>query len=80
MNQSIDSLIREQKISPEIGTSLINDSAYMYEIKQNLVQVAQTVVSIFISEAIEAERELTLDKGELLEAIRPDSVDKNRSL
>ena len=80
MNQSIDNLIREQKISPEIGTSLINDSAYMYEIKQHLVQVAQTVVSLYISEAIEAERELTLDKGELLEVIRPDSVDKHRSL
>ena len=77
MNQSIDSLIREQKISPEIGTSLINDSAYMYEIKQHLVKVAQTVVSLYISEAIEAQWQLTLDKGELLEVIHPDSVDKN---
>ncbi len=76
MNRSIDNLIREQKISPEVGTSLINDSAYMYKIKQDLVKVAQTVVELYMPEAAESERELILDKGELLEAIRPEATDK----
>jgi phosphate:Na+ symporter len=76
MNQTIDSLIREQKISPEMGTSLINDSAYMYNIKQNLMKTAETVFVMKRKDFIEAERLLSLDKTELLDVINPDSSRK----
>ena len=79
MNQAIDSLIREQKISPENGTSLINDSAYMYNIKQNLMKMAETVFVMKQDEFIEAERLVSLDKTELLDVINPNSTEKSES-
>ena len=79
MNQAIDSLIREQKISPENGTSLINDSAYMYNIKQNLMKMAETVFVMKQDEFIEAERLVSLDKTELLDVINLNSTEKSES-
>lgn len=43
MNRAIETLIREQKITPETGSSLINDSAYMRNIKKNLLKAAETL-------------------------------------
>lgn len=71
MNQSIDTLIRERQISPEIGTSLINDSAYMYYIKQHLLNMAEIVFVINQPAVTDAEKQLALDKSELLEVINP---------
>jgi len=39
-NGKIDTLIRENKIEPKMATSLINDSAFSYEISKNLLNVA----------------------------------------
>ncbi|MCF7970532.1 MAG: Na/Pi symporter, partial [Methylococcaceae bacterium] len=66
MNAAIDALIREHKIKPEEGTSLINDSAYMYEIKKHLVDMAETVFVIQQQKTTESERELALDDSELI--------------
>ncbi len=46
MNSTIDALIREHKITSLEGSSLINDSAYMYEIKRNFIDMAETVFVI----------------------------------
>ncbi len=72
MNHAIDGLIRERKISPEAGTSLINDSAYMYEIKKNLINTAASVFVMKRPEEIAIERQMTLDKAELLDVLNPD--------
>ena len=39
-NGKIDKLIRENKIEPKMATSLINDSAFSYEISKKLLSVA----------------------------------------
>lgn len=75
MNARIDSLIREQKVTPEAGTSLINDSAYMYEIKKHLVAMAETVFVKQEEKVSRAQRELVLDDNELANVI--DTQDKD---
>ena len=74
MNARIDSLIREHKMTPEAGTSLINDSAYMYEIKKHLVAMAETVF-VRQEEISEAQRELILDDNELVNVIETQDND-----
>lgn len=39
-NNKIDSLIREDKITSKMATSLINDSSFTYDVTQKLIQVA----------------------------------------
>ncbi len=69
MNARIDCLIREHKITPDTGTSLINDSAYMYAIKRHLVAMAETVFVRQEEKISEAQRELVLDDNELRNVI-----------
>jgi len=73
MNQRIDGLIRENKITPEAGTSLINDSGYMYEIKRHLVAMAETVFIIQQDKTSEGQHELVLDDNELVEVVESES-------
>jgi phosphate:Na+ symporter len=65
MNRSIDTLIRERKITPETGSSLINDSTYMYNIKKNLIKTAETLFVYDNANAIRIERQLTLNEAEI---------------
>ncbi|WP_442499133.1 Na/Pi cotransporter family protein [Methylobacter sp. sgz302048] len=70
MNRSIDTLIRERKITPETGSSLINDSTYMYNIKKNLIKTAET---LFVNDNINAiyiEQQLALDEAEIKEVVQ----------
>ncbi|TXL13892.1 hypothetical protein BMR05_09640 [Methylococcaceae bacterium HT4] len=69
MNARIDCLIREHKITPEAGTSLINDSTYMYEIKKHLVMMAETLFVQQEEKISQAQRELILDDNELVNVI-----------
>jgi len=69
MNARIDCLIREHKISPDAGTSLINDSAYMYAIKQHLLAMAEAVFVRQEENISEAQRELVLDDNEVLKVM-----------
>ena len=69
MNTGIDGLIREHKITPEAGTSLINDSAYMYAIKKHLVAMAETIFVRQEEKVSQAQRELVLDDNELVKII-----------
>lgn len=77
MNTRIDCLIREHKITPENGSSLINDSAYMYEIKKNLIGVAETVFIQQEEKVMQAQRELLLDDNELAKVNKIQNVDMN---
>ena len=70
MNQQIDQLIREHKISATAGTSLINDSAYMYAIKRHLVDMAETVFVVQDCKLVTVERELALDDNEIADVIK----------
>jgi len=72
MNAKIDGLIREHKITAESGTSLINDSAYLYAIKKNLIQMAETVFIMPQEQELAAQRELVLDDNELVRVMKTD--------
>lgn len=65
VNNEIDELIRNGKIKPETGTSLINDSAYLYEIEDNLLQLFETLFVAQARELTNVERKLALDDDEI---------------
>jgi len=69
MTRTIETLIREHKITPETGSSLINDSAYMRNIKKNLLKTAETLF-IRSSSAAKAEQQLTLNEAEIKDVIQ----------
>lgn len=69
MMENIEALIREHKISAEMGTSLMNDSVYVYDIQYNLICVASTVFIDHSTESIEIEREMALTDSELSEVV-----------
>ncbi len=71
LNTKIDELIREDLIKPETGTSLINDSAYLLDIKSNLVQFFETLFVAQARELTQAERKLVLDDDEITEIRTP---------
>lgn len=64
MNQAIETLIREHKITPETGSSLINDCAYMRSIKKNLLKAAETLF-LHGSDGTGAEQKLALNDTEI---------------
>ncbi len=71
MNCAIETLIREQKITPETGSSLINDSSYMHSIKKNLLKAAETLfLHGTYGNAARVERQLTLNDTEINDIIQ----------
>ena len=58
-------LINEQSISPEEGTSLINDYGYACDVLRNLLQVAGTLFPDARHELHSAQRAISLDDEEL---------------
>ena len=69
MMETIEMLIREHKISPEMGTSLMNDSAYVYDIQANLISMAATVFINRTAESIDVEQGMSLSDSELSEVV-----------
>lgn len=67
--ETIEMLIREHNISSEMGTSLMNDSAYVYDIQSNLISMAATVFINRTAESINVEQGLALTDSELSEVI-----------
>lgn len=70
----IENLIREQKISAEAGTSLLNDNSYVYDIQSNLLRMAETVFINHSADSIKAEKAFALTENEMLEVIKPTQV------
>ncbi|MCK9635655.1 MAG: Na/Pi symporter [Methylobacter tundripaludum] len=69
MNRAIETLIRERKITPETGSSLINDSSYMRSIKKNLLKAAETLFLHSDTGAAKAEQQLTLNETEINDVV-----------
>ncbi|MFI3155153.1 MAG: Na/Pi symporter [Methylococcaceae bacterium] len=69
MNRAIETLIRERKITPETGSSLINDSAYMRNIKKNLLKAAETLFLYGNAYNTGVEHQLTLNEAEINDVI-----------
>lgn len=67
LNIRLEGLIREQKISPQNATSLMNDSGYAYEVTKKLVDMALVLFSKGDIGLRVTERELALNSEELEE-------------
>jgi phosphate:Na+ symporter len=62
---SLIEMIRNRRIMPEMGTSLMNDSNYTYSIAMNLVRAAQTLFVSGPRDLAQAVRTIALDDNEL---------------
>jgi phosphate:Na+ symporter len=59
-NGTLDGLIREQRITPDMATSLMNDSAFSYDIQNNLIAAAE----ILFANLYSAEKDMELTDAE----------------
>lgn len=73
MNRTIESLIRTNAVSPLMGTSLINDSTYAYNICKDLINVCNTLYVAHNPELSEDERQEVLSSDPMHDARQPDS-------
>jgi phosphate:Na+ symporter len=67
VNAELDTLIRENKITALMATSLMNDTAYAYDVTKNLVQMGEVLFASGTQEMKEAERSIALDEEDLTE-------------
>ncbi len=67
MNKWLADTIREESISAEMATSLMNDVSYATNIFRNLVQMGEVLFIEYNQELSETERDLELDADELAE-------------
>ncbi|MGZ4968427.1 MAG: Na/Pi cotransporter family protein [Methylobacter sp.] len=70
MNRTIEALIREQQITPETGSSLINDSTYMHSIKKNLLKATETLYLYGNTHNTGVEQQLTLNETEINDLVQ----------
>ena len=64
-NGVLDKLIREQLITGQMATSLMNDSAYAYDVSKNLVNMGEVLFTPGTLAMKEAERSIMLDDDEV---------------
>ncbi|MBF0218391.1 MAG: Na/Pi symporter [Gammaproteobacteria bacterium] len=64
LNQQIDTLIREGKISPQMGTSLMNDTSYAHDIATKLIAVGSSLFRAPDPGITSVEYALSLDDDE----------------
>ena len=69
VNIIIESLIRENLISAEMATSLMNDAGYSYDVAKDLVQMGEILFATGESDLKKAERSLLLNEDETSEII-----------
>ncbi|MGB6223411.1 Na/Pi cotransporter family protein [Haloferula sp.] len=62
-------LIREDRISPSVTISLMNDSRYAYQVTKNLVEMGTVLFSTSERSVREAEMSVSLDESEVAEAL-----------
>jgi phosphate:Na+ symporter len=75
VNGNLDRLIRDNQISAEMATSLMNDNAYAYDIADNLINMARVLFAPAESDQQAAEESLALDMDEIEEVLRDSEVD-----
>ncbi len=69
INALMTELIGRREITPEMGSSLLNDSTYAYNISINLVRAAEKLFVTEEDELVHAARGVLLDRGERAEAM-----------
>ena len=63
-NGILEMLIRESRITAPMATSLMNDSAYAYDVAKNLVQMGEVLFASHDPEQRDIDSELSLDEDE----------------
>ena len=76
-NGELDRLIRENEISAEMATSLMNDSAYAYDVADNLIQMGRVLFILPGDESQDVEDELMLSEEELSELLDEEQKNAN---
>ena len=69
-NGMLEVLIREGRISAQMATSLMNDSAYVYDVTKNLIQMGEALFATGDQIMKEVERTITLDRDEVDEIMQ----------
>lgn len=64
MSKKMSELIASRKITPEMGSSLLNDSAYAHDVSINIVKAAEKLFVHAESGALAAANDVLLDKSE----------------
>ncbi len=64
-NGTLDNLIREGLITNEMATSLMNDSAYAYDISKNLISMAEITFSDRSSNVVNFNEEMAMDDDDI---------------
>jgi phosphate:Na+ symporter len=65
LNLSLAELVRAGRITPEMGTSLLNDSGYAFGLSSNMIKAAHTLFTEEERELTQAARSVALDDKEL---------------
>ncbi len=73
VNGTLESLIREESITPHMATSLMNDAAYAYDVTKNLVQMGEVLFATGMQSMKDAERLIALDDEDIAEVLERDS-------
>lgn len=73
VNGTLESLIREESITPHMATSLMNDAAYAYDVTKNLVQMGEVLFATGMQSMKDAERLIALDDEEIAELLERDN-------
>lgn len=68
-NGELDHLIRDNAISAEMATSLMNDSAYAYDVADNLIQMGRALFATQGQDPQDVESELLLNDEEMSELL-----------
>ena len=63
--EALGRLIGENGVTPDMGSSLINDSVFAHHISRNLIQAAQPLFASVDGELAEAVQDVSLDEREL---------------
>ena len=66
-NGTLETLIRKDKITPAMATSLMNDATYAYDVAKNLVQMGEALFASGDLAMKETEREIALTEDEIEE-------------
>jgi len=69
LNLALAELVRAGQITPEMGTSLLNDATYTYDLSTNLVEAVHTLFMEEERDLTQAARSVALDEKELAAAV-----------
>lgn len=67
---SLDNLIRDEKITPAMATSLVNDHNYVKSIIENLLQAGHALFTPVNEQFREAQESMMLDESEVADALK----------